>query len=402
MMLFPPTSNRPVDIVVAALKSLAGIGQIHEIAAQCEALGHPQPEPSVRRLLQEFSSDAVWAKAQKPRSAIDLFYNLEGVEKRTGYWGLRGFAIQAPDEYPIPGLRRSHSRLLDRADTPLGKNRPRGIAYSKDGTVHAIQVGFAPDAPYPDRLLPDGRIEHVGEGREEAQTDTGGNRGMLEALENGSEIPVFQAIGRKGEKRYVDLGWYNVVASERRSMRFYGENHDTDAFIFTLKPSAGVQFAPTLDEESIIEFPPAQQNSVRNVSLEARHVEDMTISPRAAAQAVRRESALVESFDNYATGKGQTVKRNAIVRVGEVRAFHSDLYVVECNILIEAKGSADRMAFRMAIGQLADYRRSLVKPRCAILVPEKPSADLLDLANVEGITVIWPMATGFESTIPLW
>jgi hypothetical protein len=392
-------SNRPVDIVLAALKALGGIGQIHEIAAQCDVLGHPQPEPSVRRLLQEFSSDAVWAKAQKPRSAVDLFYSLEGVEKRTGYWGLRGFTIQAPDEYPIPGLRRAHAKLLDRAETPLGKNRPRGIAYTKDGTVHAVQVGFAPDAPYPDRLLADGRIEHVGEGRERVQSDTAGNHGMLEALENGSEIPVFQAIGRKGEKRYADLGWYRVIGSERRQMHFHGEDHDTDAFVFTLMPAEVVRTEPAAVE---VEFPPAARLSVEAVPVENRRTERTRVSARAEIEAIRRESALVESFTACATAKGLTVKRWKIIPEGAIAPLLTDPCIMQSQLLIEAKGNLDRNAFRLAIGQLADYRRFLKEHTCAILVPSKPSHDLLDLARIERIAVIWPSATDFEGTIQPW
>ena len=68
------------------------------------------------------------------------------------------------------------------------------------------------------------------------------------------------------------------------------------------------------------------------------------------------------------------------------------------NTIVEAKGSIARPAFRMAIGQLADYAR-LVEPTPvrAILVPQKPRADLLRLAKREGITVIWSDDVGFDN-----
>ena len=78
------------------------------------------------------------------------------------------------------------------------------------------------------------------------------------------------------------------------------------------------------------------------------------------------------------------------------------MFVVEPHLLVEAKGSVTRIAFRMAIGQIADYRRYLNNPKAAILVPEKPRQDLLDLAAAEKIGVIWPTANGFDVTISYW
>lgn len=49
----------------------------------------------------------------------------------------------------------------------------------------------------------------------------------------------------------------------------------------------------------------------------------------------------------------------------------------------------------MAIGQLADYGRMVTPPPgTAILIPEEPRTDLLDLADTQGIDVIWPDADG--------
>jgi hypothetical protein len=64
-------------------------------------------------------------------------------------------------------------------------------------------------------------------------------------------------------------------------------------------------------------------------------------------------------------------------------------------VVVEAKGSVSREAFRMALGQLADYRRFLNKPACAILLPTPPSADLRALASAEGIQLWWAVRDGF-------
>ena len=82
--------------------------------------------------------------------------------------------------------------------------------------------------------------------------------------------------------------------------------------------------------------------------------------------------------------------------------FLTDVYVKELNLLIEAKGSSDRGAFRMAIGQLIDFRRFMKKPRCAILLPLKPDHDILQLAKAENIGVIWSTDNDFRATFDLW
>jgi hypothetical protein len=54
------------------------------------------------------------------------------------------------------------------------------------------------------------------------------------------------------------------------------------------------------------------------------------------------------------------------------------------------------IAVRMAIGQLADYRRVDSEARCKVLLPEEPIADLVDLLDREGISILVPTETGFR------
>lgn len=51
---------------------------------------------------------------------------------------------------------------------------------------------------------------------------------------------------------------------------------------------------------------------------------------------------------------------------------------------------------RMAIGQLADYRRFVDPQIQALLVPSQPRPDLLTLLGTEGISVIWEVDAKFE------
>jgi hypothetical protein len=224
----------PVDAVVRSLLSLAGVGHVQEITSEARVLGNPVPAPSIRRLLQQYSSDAVWGKSLKPAGLADLFYSVEGVNTRSGFWGLRFFDVVRPEAYPVETFNRPYDKLFNRLDTPLGPS-PRGIAY-RFGRVHAIQVGFAPGSPYPDRLLPNGHIEHIGEGRGPIQTATGGNAGMLEAEQRQYPIPVYQSLGSKGSKKYALLGEYRVVSHDVRGVALSGDRQESKVFVFYLEP----------------------------------------------------------------------------------------------------------------------------------------------------------------------
>ena len=80
---------------------------------------------------------------------------------------------------------------------------------------------------------------------------------------------------------------------------------------------------------------------------------------------------------------------------GEAKPLFTDLYDATDHVLIEAKGSVTREAIRMAIGQLADYRRFLHEPACAILLPSKPRAALLRLIADQKLGVIWREENSF-------
>jgi hypothetical protein len=393
---------------VAAPRELAGIGHLSEITAQCELMGNKIPASSIRRLLQQYSTDATWTKSTKPPKAPDLFYSVDGVKKATGFWGLRGFSAEAPGEYPILGLRRAHERLMERSETPLFN--VRGIAY-RDGSVHAIEVRFAPGAAYPDALLGEGLIEHVGEGREREQMAVGGNRGMLNAIDQRVPIPVFQAVGPDGSRRYAPLGFYRVIDSRRRSLRLEGNDYDTNAFIFTLAnasvPLQSATFVSGTALNSETEAPADilsafGPTTVVQIPVEDQHKEKITVKSSAEnREATRVEGALVQRLKTYVEGRQMTAVRHSICPAGEVNALLTDMFIPERNLLVEAKGNTDRVSFRMALGQLADYRRFLDNPRCAILLPRKPRPDLLQLAERESVAVIWPLADSFEGTIPI-
>jgi len=65
--------------------------------------------------------------------------------------------------------------------------------------------------------------------------------------------------------------------------------------------------------------------------------------------------------------------------------IYSDLADTTDNVVYEAKGSADRMSVRLALGQVLDYGRFIEGSRLAVLLPERPADDLIDLLEQCGI-----------------
>ncbi len=75
---------------------------------------------------------------------------------------------------------------------------------------------------------------------------------------------------------------------------------------------------------------------------------------------------------------------------GEAKPHFSDLIDRTTNTLFEAKGTVERGAIRMAIGQLLDYSRFLEPaPRLAVLLPSRPRHDLQELLKAVGVELVW-------------
>ncbi len=109
----------------------------------------------------------------------------------------------------------------------------------------------------------------------------------------------------------------------------------------------------------------------------------------------RRESRLVSDYAASLELKGDTVYRNRIQIPGS-GAILSDLYNSTRNQLIEAKVHGSRTDIRMAIGQLADYKRFVdARARTAVLLEAKPEPDLVDLLDRERIAAVWRRGGGF-------
>ena len=141
----------------------------------------------------------------------------------------------------------------------------------------------------------------------------------------------------------------------------------------------------------------ADATTVTAVPVEEQFTERMYIEPaREPYEAERREAGLALAFRDHLTAEGHIVTRLKILPEGEAKPIFSDLYVAAEGLLVEAKGSVERGAIRMALGQLLDYRRFVPNARCAILLPDKPRQDLVALIQSAGVGLYWQEGNQFR------
>jgi hypothetical protein len=127
------------------------------------------------------------------------------------------------------------------------------------------------------------------------------------------------------------------------------------------------------------------------IPVERSEVEGYEVQSKDQVKRARRqEQQLVAAYVQYMTDQGDSIVRHKIELPGTSGLLYSDLFNETRDQLIEAKSGVSRNDVRMAIGQLADYRR-FIDPsvRCAVLLSSRPPDDLSDLLSRQGIAVIW-------------
>lgn len=102
------------------------------------------------------------------------------------------------------------------------------------------------------------------------------------------------------------------------------------------------------------------------------------------------EAALITAYRDWRLEAGGRLLVRQRILLPDGNDLWTDAYDPSERLLIEAKGTTDRPAIRMAVGQLLDYRQHLRRrPRMAILLPRMPAEDLIALARSVDIAVIW-------------
>lgn len=284
-----------------------------------------------------------------------------------------------------PGEEIKRTELQDR----YGGRRQGGISPSKrtpnvflfTDPVKGARHGYIYDGQGEGDIF-----NYTGEGQEGDQRMVQGNRAIRDHRQEGRELHLFDVSG--GLAKYV--GEFEYVGHESADAPATKTPERRKVIVFHLRRLTGDSPLPAAKVEQFSDEP------VKVVPIEQHLTERMVIEPnREPREAERREQPLVLELMAFLQGQGHQVDRLQLRPQGEPAPLFCDLYDRTDNVLVEAKGSVSRSAFRMAIGQLADYERMVEPaPRKLILVPEEPRADLLALAASQGIGVTWPDGAG--------
>lgn len=233
---------------------------------------------------------------------------------------------------------------------------------------------------------------YTGEGKVGDQVMLRGNRAIAEHQTDGAALRLFVAVGnRPGTRTRVHeyVGQFTVDVEQPYVVRRAPgtDGFPRDVFVFRLLP-VGPVAAGGSPHISTIEGA-AQSAAVAAVAVDAipvaiATIEQSDVQKTLAGVVVQNEAQLSTRFQAYLESHHREVKRYRIDPVGSA-TLYSDLADVTDYVLYEAKGSAERMSVRLALGQVLDYGRYVQESRLAILLPEAPAADLVELLEAHDV-----------------
>jgi hypothetical protein len=300
-----------------------------------------------------------------------------------------------PPEWTLPPGQTIERKALQAG---FGGRTQGGIGPSKKTPnvfLFSDPVAGEPHGYY-DGWQADGCFHYTGEGQRGDQQMKSGNASILNHQEEGRALRVFE--GARGLVTYVDefeldaeRPYYRTDAPET------GDGPIREVFVFRLRPKTIEPGRPSTKLTPVLQGP-----RIEGVPVEQQHTERAFVSPsRDPYEAERREQRLVLELERFLRRRRHEVSRLRIVPAGESRPLFTDLWDATTGTLIEAKGSVERNAIRLAIGQLADYKRFVDDAELkhlAVLLPREPRPDLCHLLGSEGIERIYPAGGGFNDS----
>lgn len=249
---------------------------------------------------------------------------------------------------------------------------------------------------YYDGWLGDGCFHYTGEGQRGDQEMKSGNAAILRHKVEGRALRVF--MGARGMVTYLDE--FEIDEMEPFKRTDAPETKDgplREVIVFRLHPKSIEPKEPSSKLAAVLAGP-----RKTDVPVEQQQTEKAYVAPgNAPYEAERREQKLVLAFKAHLEELGHEVCRQRVLPPSESRPIFTDLYDKTTGLLVEAKGTVERNAIRMAIGQLADYRRFVEdgQPQhLAVLLPAEPRKDLCDLLFSQGIDVIYQTDGGFDDS----
>ena len=231
---------------------------------------------------------------------------------------------------------------------------------------------------------------YTGEGATGDQRLVGGNRAIDDHKEQNRVLRLLVAVGNKpgtGTRvhRYVGQFELDAEVGVLTKKAPGGDGIPRNVFVFRLRPVG--QVLNDVGQLSVIDGY-AAASTVEAVSVEAVPEADIQAERNefertASGTAVQKEAALTARFREYLKSHGREVKRYKITTPAGV--LFTDTADITDGVLYEAKGTAERMSVRLALGQILDYGRFVKGAELAVLLPGTPPADLVELLESHGV-----------------
>lgn len=271
----------------------------------------------------------------------------------------------------------------------FGGNRQHGITTASEQPSSILLFDTAGGSAYGydfDGPQDDGTYHYTGEGPVGDQIFKRGNAAVRDHAITGRVLRLF----RQTRPTFVKyLGEWMVDPELPYSLEEAPDrkNELRQVIIFRLRPIANVVSVDIIHRATVV---------VVDADLEAHNVDRFQVNrARGASEAERREAQLVQRYANWLTGRGGRVSQRLITPPGRVVPLRTDLFDVDRNEIVEAKGSTDRSAIRMALGQVIDYSQYVPGVRRAVLFPTRPPGDMVRLLVRLGISCIYENDSGF-------
>ncbi|QKW28679.1 hypothetical protein HUT11_23165 [Streptomyces seoulensis] len=262
---------------------------------------------------------------------------------------------------------------------------------------------------------------YTGAGTKGDQKPSDRNKSLLTAEDKNREIHLFVADGKAPDsgakqQRYIGQMIVDKITSYEVHRSPDKDGVMRNVLVFRFRPAPGTTPAwtdadwqkPASKSGSLITAPVVpvpepvvlpKQGSAKVTKAE-QHNATETIADIQASQCkvLLREGELVTAFTAHLTAAGHETHGFEFAIEGEPGTLRPDLYDATDHVLYEAKGLTTRANVRMAIGQLADYRRSVPDKeslRVAVLLPSAPTPDVQALLAELNIELVYQTEDGF-------
>jgi hypothetical protein len=232
---------------------------------------------------------------------------------------------------------------------------------------------------------------YTGEGRLGNQEFTNGNAAILDHKKRQLALRLFVAIGNvpgTGTRIHRYVGQFEVDPELPYIQRTApgADGAPRNVIVFRLRPIGEIhsEVAQTSPIEGAVAAATVEQIDVNAIPLAAITAEQSEFHRAVSGTVTQTEASLVERFQTYLeTAHNRVVERYKIQT--PVGVLYTDAADTTANILYEAKGTAERMSVRLALGQVLDYGRYVKHCALAVLLPNPPDADLIELLESHNV-----------------